>query len=99
MKDPRQRSDGLGEAAAALSGTAESPQAAALFEEALTSARQIEDPVSQAHALADLAARLGRSRQGEKAREVLAEAERAADRISDRGLQQEVMEKIRLVKS
>lgn len=94
IPDPRQRSDAVREVAAALSQMSQTQQALALFDESIEAARSIDDNVSQAHALADIAIQLAKAKQKDKARKLLAEAEGVGDRIGDRGLHREVMEKI-----
>jgi tetratricopeptide (TPR) repeat protein len=90
---PRQRSDAIACVASRMSmmKMAESQQ---LFGEALESARAIDSDVSRAHALADIGIRLARAGQTQQAREILKEAESAADQIKDQGLQREILNKI-----
>lgn len=93
IEDLRKRSDAIA-AVAEMQKRIELPQADQTFELALATARQVEDPTSQAFALTDIADKLLAVKQRDKALAVLQEAEKLADKLQSGSLKTELMDKI-----
>jgi tetratricopeptide (TPR) repeat protein len=91
---PRQRSDSITRLATAQARMNNTEAAAALFDEALATARSIPDDLSRAHALIEIATAHSQAGQKAKAAELFKEAEDVSEKIADQGLKREVLDKI-----
>ncbi len=92
-EDVRKRSDATA-TVAAMQKQLDLKQADETFDLSLVSAREVEDPMSQAFALTDIADKLLAVKQRTKAMALLQEAEALADKMKSGSLKTELMSKI-----
>lgn len=98
IEDARQQCEALCKVAARQHAM-RSKETSATFDLALAAARRIEDPHSRAYALADLAEALSKAARHTKTHNVLDEAHRTAGKISDVGMQRQMLDRIRELKA
>jgi len=94
LEDARKRADSIANAAAMLSKMKKTDEAKTVFQEAQTKAGEIEDPLSQAHALVHLGEKLTESGLKGAAHKILVQAEEVADKVTDQSMRGPLMDKI-----
>jgi tetratricopeptide (TPR) repeat protein len=94
LEDARKRADSIANAAATLSKMKKTEEAKTVFQEAQAKTDEIEDPLSQAHALVHLGDKLIESGFTGAAQKILEQAEDVADTVTDASMRRPLMDKI-----